>query len=668
MRAKQVDGKQTVRVCALSLLVLLMSAWADGRASLAGAQEVKPTNVDAQVVINQVDNSLFPKIKLFVSVLDAAGKMIRGLGEKDFVVKEDEVEQSPVTVETQLPSIATVLVLDTSGSMKNAIPDLKRAAGTFVDNVRAEDEVLLIDFSDKVKVIESFTTAKGPLKAAIGGLRARGNTALYDAIYEATKSFGDKKGRKVVIVLTDGKDDDGTNKPLSTKTVDEVVSAANEINVPVFTIGLGASVDEAVLKKIAVASGGQYFPSPSSAELEGLYREISAQLTGQYLLSYATDLAEADGSWHRVVVTVGAGLGQKQYMAPLDKSAVKAEAKPAPPPVREEPKGGALSKEGSGSPNVNVLAASQGTQILFATSQYDDGDWAARNLIDEAIGKGHGYCSSANAPQEILLELPRVATLTEMIIDPYTIESESRWVKDLELWVSTSDPHGEFTKVTAVKLDNTRLESQDPAYSLTEQTFPLPPTSARWVKLMLKSNYGGSFFQLGEVKLMGTFSEETGKAERLKNVLAEVNGGKLVYFTNQYDNGDWAAKNLIDDQLGKGHGYCTKDAQPAEVVFVLPDVTTITRLAFNPFTTESPDRWVKEVEVQVSTQGPKQGFKSVGKFTLHNRQNVDRGKPLPDQTFKIDPTQAKFIKLMLLKNHGGSFLQLGEFKAFAPEE
>jgi len=73
------------------------------------------------------------------------------------------------------------------------------------------------------------------------------------------------------------------------------------------------------------------------------------------------------------------------------------------------------------------------------------------------------------------------------------------------------------------------------------------------------------------------------------------------------------------------------------------------------------------VEVQVSTQGPKQGFNSVGKFTLHNRQNIDRGKPLPDQVFKIEPVQAKFIKLMLLNNYGGSWLQLGEFKVFAPE-
>jgi len=666
MQTRQIAKTPALKMMGIGLLVLLLGG-VEGRFDPAGAQGDKPPAGKAQVVINQVDIALFPNVKLFVSVMDSAGKMIRGLSEKDFAVKEDEVEQSPVKVETQLPSIATALVLDTSGSMKNAIADVKQAATTYVDNVRKEDEVLLIDFSDKVKIVQNFTTDKNPLKSAVGGIKARGNTALYDAIYEASKSFGDKKGRKVVIVLTDGYDDDGTNKPLSVKTVDQVIAAANEVNVPVFTIGLGASVDEAVLKRIAVESGGQYFPSPSSADLENLYKEIGAQLTGQYLLSYATDLAEADGSWHRVVVAASGGLGQKQYVAPLDKTAVKAPAQTAPPPAKVEVKEKELLKEDTSKPKIDVLAASQGTQVLFTTSQYNDSDWSVHNLIDEAIGKGHEFCSSSRAPQEILFELPKTAMLSEMIIDPYTTESENNWAKDVELWVSSSDPNGEYTKVISVKVDNTRMESQDPTYSLTEQTFPLTPTRARWVKLLLKNNYGDNFIQLGEVKLMGFFAEEEGKTQKLKNVVAEENGGKLVYFTSQYNDSDWAAKNLIDGQVGQGHGYCTSDSKPAEVVFVLPSVTTITQVAFTPFTVEDVGNWAKEVEVQVSTQGPKQGFKSMGKFTLHNRQNVDHSKPLPDQVFKIEPVQAKFIKLMLLKNYGGSYLQMGEFKAFAPE-
>ncbi|MGV8073185.1 MAG: VWA domain-containing protein [Syntrophobacteraceae bacterium] len=662
MQRKRINLGGSAAITAVSLFVLLGCAWLDP----VFAQSDKPAAENAHLVINQIDLSHFPDIKLFVSVLNSSGKMIRGLGDKDFTVKEDEVEQSSVKVETQLPSIATALVLDTSGSMKKAIADVQQAAVTYVDNVRTEDEVLLIDFSDKVKVVQNFTTDKAPIKTAIGGIKARGNTALYDAVFEAVKSFGDKKGRKVAIVLTDGKDDDGTNKALSVKTVDQVVAAAKEINVPIFTIGLGSDVDSTVLKRIASESGGQYFPSPSSADLENLYKEIGAQLTGQYLLSYATDLSETDGSWHRVVVTAGGGLGQKQYMAPLDKSAAKAQVQPALPPAKEETKPTESVKEAD-KPKINVLAASRGTQILTATSQYDNTGWAARNLIDEAIGKDRGYAAGGAQPQEIVFELPKTAVASKVIVDPYTVEGESNWAKDVELSVSTTDAHSGFTKVLAVTLENKRMESQDPAYSLTEQTFPLTsPARARWVKLLLKNNYGGSYTELGEIKVLGHFVEEEGKAENLKNVLSEENGGKLLYFTGQYDNTSWAARNLVDGQLGRDHGYASKDNATAEVVFVLPEVTTVTQVAFNPFTIESPDNWVKDVEVQVSTEGPKSEYKSAGKFTLLNSQNVDPGKPLPDQVFKIEPVQAKFVKLLMLKNYGGTYMELGEFKLFAP--
>lgn len=124
--------------------------------------------------------------------------------------------------------------------------------------------------------------------------------------------------------------------------------------------------------------------------------------------------------------------------------------------------------------------------------------------------------------------------------------------------------------------------------------------------------------------------------------------------------------------MGKARGYCSKsiskESPTPEILFVLPKVLTISHLAFNPFTTEEPDRWAKDVEVQVSTEGPKQGFQSLGVFTLHNRIHVDRNKPLPDQIFAVTPAQARFIKLILHKNHGGSYIQLGKFKAYTPKQ
>ncbi|WP_448382772.1 hypothetical protein [Desulfosoma sp.] len=81
---------------------------------------------------------------------------------------------------------------------------------------------------------------------------------------------------------------------------------------------------------------------------------------------------------------------------------------------------------------------------MFITGQYNDSDWAAARLIDEAIGKGHGYSAKDASPQEILFELPKTAILSSVIIDPYTTEREDRWAKDVEIWVSTVGPYPKF--------------------------------------------------------------------------------------------------------------------------------------------------------------------------------------------------------------------------------
>ena len=649
--------------------VLIASGFMLLTSLFSNAQNMPSTGAEAQntqIVVNQVDISGFPNVILFVSVLDPAGKPNLSLSPRDFSVKEDEIDQSPVKVRTQLPSIASALVLDSSGSMKNAMADAQRAATTFIDNTKQDDDVLVIDFSDTVKVVQRFTSDKQVLRNAIRAMKARGNTALYDAIYEATQTIGEKKGRKVIIVLTDGMDDNGMNRPLSVKNVEQVIAAANVINVPVFTVGLGKSVDEAVLRKIAQETGGRYFLSPAPADLEKMYREISAQLEGQYVLSYTTNLAEPDGSWHRVVIAARDGFGQKQYQAPLRPAEL---TKPAQ--VQEEAKKELKPVEvgkAEDKPKINVLDSTQGTKVLYATSQYDNSEWAAKNLIDGKIGKGHGYAAGSNVPQEILFELPKTAMISGAVLDPFTVESESNWVKDVELWVSTTDPHGQFSKVSGFTLSNTRLISEDPAFSLTEQSFSFEPTRAKWVRVLMKSNYGGPYMEVGEIKLDGYFIEEEAPSGKLVNLLSPEAGGKLVYATAQYDQTSWAARNLIDGKLGQGHGYATPSAQPQEIVFSLPKASKITQLAFNPFTTESPNTWAKEVEVAVSMEGPRQGFKSVGKFTLHNKQGIDPGQPLPDQVFKVDPVDARFIKLGLISNYGGSYIEMGEFGAFGPGE
>jgi hypothetical protein len=155
------------------------------------------------------------------------------------------------------------------------------------------------------------------------------------------------------------------------------------------------------------------------------------------------------------------------------------------------------------------------------------------------------------------------------------------------------------------------------------------------------------------------------KVDRL-NVLAPENGGRVVFSSSQYNQTTWGPENLIDGQLGSGHGYANQHNKPAEIVFALPAAETLTQFCFNPYTVESSDRWAKNVTIAVSTEGPRKGFAPVGAFTLHNQMDRAKNIPPPDQCFDIAAVQAQYIKLRILSNHGGGgYLELGEFKAYS---
>ncbi|MGB5615338.1 MAG: discoidin domain-containing protein [Desulfobacterales bacterium] len=149
------------------------------------------------------------------------------------------------------------------------------------------------------------------------------------------------------------------------------------------------------------------------------------------------------------------------------------------------------------------------------------------------------------------------------------------------------------------------------------------------------------------------------------NLLFAENGGQVVFCSSQYNQTSWGADNLIDGELGTNHGYASRNTEPAEIVFSLPKIETIAQFCFNPYTTESSTTWAKLVRVDVSTQSPEKGFEPVGEFTLHNRRSEQNQSLLAEQCFDISPVQARYIRLHLLSNHGGGYIEMGEFKAYA---
>jgi len=247
-----------------------------------------------RVVIQQVDTSLYPEMKIFLSVLDSEGKLVLGLKKENFQILENDAPVKNFKVGgvfKNMEWLALTLVMDRSGSMAGEyLSQAKTAAMDFIDNLGLGDRVALVTFHSDIQLASDFVQDKETLRPIIASITAVKNTALYDAILFALAGIKDQpSARKTVIALTDGRDTH------SRATIGECLEKVKEAGIPVFMIGLGGKLNEEILQNIATESGGSYFPAPQPQDLLEIYRRISRQLENQYVLLYRSRALDAKG-------------------------------------------------------------------------------------------------------------------------------------------------------------------------------------------------------------------------------------------------------------------------------------------------------------------------------------------------------------------------------------
>ncbi len=188
--------------------------------------------------------------------------------------------------------IAISAALDHSGSVTDqpvAFADMKTGFSNFFASLRAGDVGEIIKFDNVVQTVQPFTMDKLQLQAAIAAPYDMGRfTKLYDAVYQAIDETATQTShpRKAVIVATDGIDA-GPTMPFSTHTLAQVIANGVSKKVPVFAIGLGASIDTTVLGQMASGTGGVFYLSSTSQNLATIYQQLSSLLyTNQYVLTF----------------------------------------------------------------------------------------------------------------------------------------------------------------------------------------------------------------------------------------------------------------------------------------------------------------------------------------------------------------------------------------------
>lgn len=239
---------------------------------------------DVTGTIQQILSPSFPSVGVLEIFRDQDGNPISDINAANLTVKEDGVPAVITDVRTVSQSgqpLSVAMVLDRSGSMgSQGNSDLETAASTFVNLMGVDDAGEVVNFSSSVQVSQTFTTDKSLLLAAIQGRSAGGSTALWDAVGQAIVDTGARTGRRAVIAMTDG-----YNNASSTYTKASVIDAANAAGVPIFTIGMGSSVDPG-LGDVGVQTGGINMNAPTSGQLNDVYQRISGQLSGQMQISF----------------------------------------------------------------------------------------------------------------------------------------------------------------------------------------------------------------------------------------------------------------------------------------------------------------------------------------------------------------------------------------------
>lgn len=243
-------------------------------------------------------------VELLASAVDGSGDPVLGLGREDFSVREDGEPQEIRRFEfvEDLP-LQLVLLLDTSASMEDDLASIASAAEGFARSaVTAKDRISLLPFDVRASTAVEFTSEVDEIAFALTGLRAEGGTALFDSLVFALHTFGARRGRKALLLLSDGADES------SRFDFESALEVAQRAGVPIYAIGIREAQKYASrrnLKRLAAETGGRAFFIDRLDDLAAVYRTIEHELRSQYLLTYQSTNDRPPSEFREIKVTSG---------------------------------------------------------------------------------------------------------------------------------------------------------------------------------------------------------------------------------------------------------------------------------------------------------------------------------------------------------------------------
>lgn len=276
------------------------------------AKPIEDTSSDLEGEV-KVETTL---VTIPVSVFDRNGLYIPNLKQADFKIFEDGKEQEIAYFGTSEKPFTVILLIDTSPSTEYKIDEIRAAAVAFVDQLKPQDRVMVIEFDANVNVL---TEPTGDRQAIYKGIRKAdfgGGTSLYEAVdFSLKKRLNAIEGRKAIVLFTDGVDTTSSGRT----TYDTTLALAEESDALIFPIyyntyfdnrqGIGFPTSGTIfdppqrqprgtrpedyalgrkyLEELADYTGGRVFrPESTPGGLTNAFEGIAEELRRQYQIGY----------------------------------------------------------------------------------------------------------------------------------------------------------------------------------------------------------------------------------------------------------------------------------------------------------------------------------------------------------------------------------------------
>ena len=272
----------------------------------------RPATIERETMLGERFSFMVrvPSVTLDVVVADDRGRFVTGLAADDFEVLEDGVPQEIRYFTADLTPVTSLLLLDSSASVRSSLSAIQTAAYLFLRNMATADQGRVATFSEGVRFGPPYASDIWDQIPMIRAMRPFGRTALYDAILTSLQELSRVEERKALILVSDG-EDSGPDAKGSVSTREHALEGARLSEGAIYTVGYtgwspegGGRLNRDFLDAVAEQSGGRSYYPDEIEDLSRHFRQIQYELHRQYQIAYLPSKDRKEGGWRSIDVRI----------------------------------------------------------------------------------------------------------------------------------------------------------------------------------------------------------------------------------------------------------------------------------------------------------------------------------------------------------------------------